>query len=359
MKDPKISVPLALTAAITSVIILNSGCGKNPSAVSNDAKAKPASGQNNAVNSNTNVNGTNVVHSTNSIATAAAGQTVADGSNSTALATPEIAPTAPAENAAGKTTAGKITTIEMAANPPVPPKNFYPKDFSTNHVNLFDSSSDYYFAARGGYEHSGYGNNRDTWYLGITFYAQPDNLRAQLGKNAWLIPDAVVEFSHQALPRPENSTIAGDGIQLRADIYWNWIKWTTHAFARENSACVYARPWTFAFGPLVETGFEKTFEGSAFRADRYFGGRFSINRYAFVQYTFGKTDGFGGVRENLLGELPISISHDSQVRYVLRGEWERGDRNYPSFYEAGIFVEAPLGLLARPREWRDLIPFVE
>ena len=110
---------------------------------------------------------------------------------------------------------------------------------------------------------------------------------------------------------------------------------------------------------MFETGFEKTFEGSAFRSDRYVGARFAINRYAFVQYVCGRTDGFSRVREEALGELPISISHDSQVRYVLRGEWERGDLSYPSFYEAGVFLEMPLGLLVHPRDWHDLIPFVE
>jgi hypothetical protein len=275
--------------------------------------------------------------------------------------TPEIAPTAAAENKPGKPRKSQNTVVEMPANPPEPPKNFYPKDFSTNHFNLFNSSSDYYFAIRGGYEHSGYINDRNAWYAGIKFYARPDDLRARLGKNAWLVPDAEVEFSHQVLPRAEHSAKdgLGDGIQLRADAYWNWVHWTTYAFARENSPCAYACPWTFTLAPLFETGFQKTFEGSAFRSDRYFGARFAINRYAFVQYVFGRTDGFGRVREEALGELPISISHDSQVRYVLRGEWERGDRNYPSFYEAGVFVEMPLGLLVHPRDWHDLIPFVD
>jgi hypothetical protein len=368
MKESRLLPLLALLILIGALVY--SASPKKSASESPSANAAAGQMQTNWSTGNaTAANGSNPASDTAAGAPAKSGTTdtanppAAESNKTGAPSTPEIAPTAPAEHAPANTNTGstKNTVVEMPATPPEPPKNFYPKDFSTNHINLFDSDSDYYFAVRGGYEHSGYSNDRNTWYAGVKFYAQPDDLRARLGNNGWLIPDAEVEFSHQVLPRPENSAKggAGDGVQLRADFYWNWVKWTTRVFARENSPCMYARPWTFTLAPLFETGFQKTFEGSAFRSDRYVGARFAINRYAFVQYVFGRTDGFGRVRQEVLGEVPISISHDSQVRYVLRGEWERGDLNYPNFYEAGIFVEMPLGLLVHPRDWHDLIPFVD
>ena len=110
---------------------------------------------------------------------------------------------------------------------------------------------------------------------------------------------------------------------------------------------------------MFSTGFDKTFDDSGFRFARYGGARLSVNRYAFVQYTFGETDGLGHQHQELSGEIPFYISHDQQVRYVIRGEWNRANHGLPDYYQIGAFAEMPLSLLARPREWHDLIPFAD
>jgi hypothetical protein len=260
----------------------------------------------------------------------------------TAPATPEPAPTAPAAKALPK-------VVEMPETVPTAPKNFYSQDFTTNGC----SSPDYYFALRAGYEHAGYGDNSDTWYAGIKFYARPDKLRQQAGKNAWLVPDADAELAHHFLAKPDGTANPGsdEGLRLRASFYWSWVNWTTKVLARENCACPFAQPLHFAFGPAFTTGFDKSFDGSGFRFARYGGARLSVNRYAFVQYAFGRTDGFGGHNQELIGELPFYVSRDGQIRGVIRGEWCRGSSGAPDYYQLGAFAEMPLALLLHPRDW--------
>ena len=349
MKNNSLAVPLLLTVSLASVAALNLGCGKN-SALQNEHWEKSSADKKTDAPTNA---------AAGAISNAPVAPTQALKTN--APATPEIAPTAPAKPAAGALTKSNAKVVEMPEGIQTAPKNFYSESFATNRAALFNRDSDYYFTARAGYEHTGYGNSRDTWYAGIKFYAHPEQLRARAGKLQWLVPDATVEFSHQALARPDDATNpgAGDGVQLRADFYWSWINWTTRVFARENCACAYAQPMKFSLGPVFETGFDKTFEGSAFRASRYVGARLALNRYAFVQYTFGKTDGLGQTRQELLGELPFYISRNREVRYVLRGEWSRGDQALPDYYQVGVFAEMPLDLLVRPRQWRELVPFLD
>ena len=250
----------------------------------------------------------------------------------------------------------------MPASTPIMPQKFYSDDFATNHCCLSDNpNQDYYLTVRAGYQHAGYGDNSDSWYGGVKFYAQPEALRSRAGKNAWLIPDMDAEFSHQYLAKPDGTGNpgSGEGIQFRANIYWPWVNWTTHVMARENCICPLSKPLNFAFGPIFVTGFDKTFDGSGFRFARYGGARLSINRYAFLEYVFGDTDGLQHSRQEILSELPFYMSRDSRVRYVFRGEWSRGDHNLPDYYQLGAFVEMPLGLLTHPDEWHDLIPFAK
>lgn len=349
MKKNTLATPLLLSASLASVVALNLSCGKKTSNLS--APESAPGGNINLAPTRPNPAPSPVITNTPAAITTAPA----------APGTPDLAPTASAVKSTDKKWWQRFggKTVEMSTNAPTAPKNFYPEDFSTNHVSLLDSRSDYYFAARAGYEHASYGNDRDTWYAGIKFYANPTQLRARAGKGGWLVPDFSAEFSHQALARPDKATNpgAGDGVQFQTELYWPWVNWTTKVFARENCACAFAKPMTITFGPVFVTGFDKTFEGSGFRFSRYGGARLAVNRYAFLEYTFGKTDGFADTRQEFLGELPFYISRDEQVRYVLRGEWIRSDRRRDDYYQVGAFVEMPLGLLFRPRDWHDLIPF--
>ena len=351
MKNSNLPVPVVMSASLASLLALNLSCGKQTQTPTNHLEISAA--ETNLIVKAGVLPATNPPVATIEITNPPVGPSTPTN----VPATPEIAPTA----SAPALTKSNAKVIEMPSGQQEAPKNFYPDNYSTNRAALFNNQSDYYFTARAGYEHTGYGNSRDTWYAGIKFYAHPEQLRARAGKLQWLVPDATVEFSHQALARPAGVTNpgAGDGVQLRADFYWNWINWTTRVFARENCACAYAQPMNFSLGPVFETGFDKTFEGSAFRASRYVGARLSLNRYAFVQYTFGKTDGLGDLRQELLGELPFYISRNREVRYVLRGEWSRGDQALPDYYHVGVFAEMPLDLLVHPRQWRELVPLLD
>lgn len=351
MKTSYLPVPVAMSASLASLLALNLSCGKQTLTPPNHLEI-PAAGTNAAAPAASAI----ITNATTNSVTTTNPSTV-----TVAPATPEIAPTAPASPSATALTKSNAKVVEMPDGIQSAPKSFYPDNYSTNRAALFNNQSDYYFTARAGYEHTGYGNSRDTWYAAIKFYAHPEKLRARAGKLQWLVPDAALEFSHQALARPAKATNpgAGDGLQLRTDFYWSWLNWTTRVFARENCACAYAQPMNFSLGPVFTTGFDKTFEGSAFRASRYVGARLSLNRYAFVQYSFGKTDGLGQIRQELLGELPFYLSRNHEVRYVLRGEWSRGDQALPDYYQIGVFAEMPLDLLVRPRQWRELVPFLD
>ena len=178
MKKNTLATPLLLSASLASVVALNLSCGKKPS---NLSAPETAPGENsNLAPTRPNPAPSPVITNTPAAIT----------TTPAAPVTPDyLAPTA----AAVKTTDKKWwqvfggKTVEMSTNVPAAPKNFYSEDFSTNHVGLLDSRSDFYFSVRAGYAHASYGNDRDTWYAGIKFYANPTQLRARAGKGSQLI----------------------------------------------------------------------------------------------------------------------------------------------------------------------------
>jgi len=372
MKKNALTLPLSVTAALTSVIALNLGCDKKnspnperwdtPSAGTNFPKVATSliPGSNQTVAAAAALP-TNAVVSSNTVTVAPAPAPVAITNPPVVVTTPPPAPAVPEITPAAPTDAGTWATntthqqvVEMPVTAPAAPAEFYSNDFATNHSCL---GKDYELAIRAGYLHAGLGDNHDTAYGGVKFYAHPDQFRAEAGLNAWLIPDFDAELSHQYLVKPGNTGTA-EGLQLRADLFWPWINWSLHNLSQENDICPYSGPLHFTLGPVFLTGFDKTFDGSGFRFARYGGARLTLNRYAFVQYSYGETDGLAHDRQEILAELPFYISHDHQVRYVLRGEWSRGELDLPDYYAAGVFVEMPVDLLIRPREWRDLVPFI-
>jgi len=195
----------------------------------------------------------------------------------------------------------------------------------------------------------------------VKFYARPDALRERAGKNAWLIPDAEAELSHEYLAKPDNRPQpgSGEGLAFRANVFWPWEHWTTRLLARTNGICPFSQPLTLGFGPTANVGFDQLFDGSRARLARYGGVRLTFNRDGYIEYTLGDTDGLAGDRQQVAMELPISASRDGEVRYVLRGRWNRGSHSYPDELEGGIFLEMPFGLFATPSKWGDLIPFAK
>lgn len=366
MKKQIFVTPVLMTAALASIIAASLSCGKTTPVKSTDAanasgtdKTSAAATGQSATSTATNWTTPAKLAATDAAPAPTLSQTNVAPAPA-ALTTPELAPTAPAVKPATK-------TVEMPATVPVAPKKFYSDDYATTEKQAHamrkvgGGSDDYFFRLRAGYQHTYHGDNNDTWYAGVKFYAHPDDLRARAEKNAWLIPDADVEVSHQALAKPDDGAHPGSaqGLNLRASFFWPWVHWTTRVLARENCICPYAQPLEFTFGPTMNFGFDYLFEDNRTRFARYFGARLAINRDAFVEYTLGATDGLNGTRQQALAELPFYVTRDRQVRYVFRGLWNRGDHSKADIFQAGVFLEMPVCLLAHPRQWGDLIPFVK
>ncbi len=249
----------------------------------------------------------------------------------------------------------------MPAAPPVAPTNFYSADIAKNHqcCAAYATNQDYYFRFRAGYQHINHGDNNDTWFASVKFYARPDALRERAGKNAWLIPDAEAELSHEYLAKNDASASpgSGEGMALRAYLFWPWMHWTTRFLSCTNSVCSFCEPHTFALGPTANVGFEQLFDGTSGRFARYGGARLTFDRDGFIEYTLGATDGLASGRQQAVVELPLYTSRDGEVRYVIRGLWNRGNHSYPDELQGGLFLEMPFAFIATPSKWSDLIPF--
>lgn len=243
-----------------------------------------------------------------------------------------------------------IKHVEMPETAPTMPTNFYPAGFA--------GQPSYYLRFRAGYEHINYRNNNDASYVGVKFYAHNDDLRAQADKNGWLVPDADVELAHHLLAKPDANLPSGtgQGVSVNASLYWPWLKWSLHEMSHNNSPCPLARPLTLTLGPVASGGFEKLDDGTG-RMIGYAGARLNLNRDAFIEYTLGRTDGLSGNRQQITAELPLSVSRDGEVRYVVRGTWNHLDTSHRDILTGGLFLELPFTTLAKPSKWSDLIPF--
>jgi hypothetical protein len=360
MKKPSMAAPVSLTAALACLISLNMGCEKdNSPAVKPSATPKPAS-----ANPGTTAADTNSAVKVS--AAAPASPTHAETITNPPLAptTPVAAPTTPEPApTASIPAAAKPTIVEMPSKAPTAPTNFYSGDFdkkSSCCMTGSGSDADDYFSLRfrAGYQHVNHGDNNDTYYVSAKFAVNGDKLRANAGRNAWLVPDAYAEIAHQYLPKPDASKHpgSGEGIQFRADFFWPWMHWTSQMFARTNSVCPMCRPLTLGFGPTANLGFDQLFDGSEARLARYAGVRMTINDDGFIEYTAGGTDGLCGTRNQVVTELPFYVSHKNGVRYYFRGVWNSGYNSTHDELEAGLFVELPLETLISPCKWGSLIP---
>ena len=65
--------------------------------------------------------------------------------------------------------------------------------------------------------------------------------------------------------------------------------------------------------------------------------RLTFNRSGFIEYTMGDTVGLAGTREQIVTEIPFYESRDGEVRYYLRGLWNRG-LQHPSGHIGGRAV---------------------
>lgn len=240
-----------------------------------------------------------------------------------------------------------VKVVEMPATTPPPPKNFYPSDVAANR--------NYSFHFRAGYQHANHADNNDTYWLSIKFAASGERLRQRAGKNGWLVPDADAEFSHQDLAKKSGGT--DEGVRLDANAFWPWFNWVMNVCSRTNVSCPYSGPLALTLGPVANVGFDQLFDGTSPQNYGHGGARLTINHDSFIEYMFGGAENLGGVRQQLVGELPLYQSRDHQVRYVIRGVWDHTTGNSPDLLQGAFLVEMPLDFIATPSKWSDLVPF--
>lgn len=366
MKVNKFSINLSRTAALAGLIACAAGCAKKshePPPPPPPAPELPPT--------NSTASETNVVAATNGLVATATNAATATNFP----ATPVITNPPPAETTikAPETTTlaetnvpGHIAVVEMPANPPVAPTNFYPATITSNAPNACclrpvggeEGGTNFCLRFRAGYEHIYHGDNNDSYWLSAKFYAYGDGLRESAGKNGWLIPDADAEISSLSLAKPDNHPHPGSdaGLRFRADFTWPWFRWTALACAPTNSGCPFSRPLALAFGPTVNVGFDHLYDEADYRFARYAGLRLSFNRSGFVEYTVGDTEGLDSTRQQIVAEIPFYESRDGEVRYYLRGLWNHGTSHQPDILEGGLFLEMPLSTLVSPCKWGDLVP---
>jgi hypothetical protein len=366
MKTTKLAIPISLTAALVSLIACGMGCAKKNNAPETPV-SPPEPVPTNTVPSNT----TNAAASAN--APVANIETNAAVTNVTVAVPQEITNPPPVETT---TTApmtetnlpGHAEVVEMPTNAPVAPTNFYPAAIITNNnvamlapIGEEAGSTNFFLTLRAGYEHINHGDNNDSYRVSAKFYAYGDGLRESAGKNGWFIPDADAEISSGEVAKPDYHPHSGSdsGLQFRAAFTWPWFHWTMLQSAQADSVCPFCQPLAFTLGPTMNIGFDHLYDESKFRFAHYTGLRLTYNRSGFIEYTVGDTIGLAGTRQQIVAEIPFYQSRDGEVRYYLRGLWNRGDSTKPDILEGGVFLEMPFATLVKPDKWGDLVPFAQ
>jgi hypothetical protein len=362
MKMNKLSVPVSMTASLALIVTCALSCAKKNTPGDNPLPAPPEPLPTNSVTDNTGpgahaTNGADTAHPITVTNVEAAASTTTDITNAPpAETTPKVE-----ENNAAVVTSTNRTVVEMPVTIPAAPTNFYSADFSKKPGVAAPGSTNFLFRLRAGYQHINHGDNHDTYALGVKFYAYGDGLREQAGNNGWLIPDAEAEISSQYLPKTDQNPHPGSdaGLRFRANFNWPWFHWTTLMLDRTNSVCPFCQPLTLGLGPTVNIGFDHLYNETDFRFAHYAGVRLTFNRAGFIEYTAGGTEGLDGTRQQVVAEIPFYESRDGEVRYYLRGLWNRGARNRPDVLEGGLFMEMPFSTLYTPCKWGDLVPFAK
>ena len=366
MKANKFSIALSTMAALASLIACIAGCAKKNHEPPQPQLPLPEPLPTNSVTDNTGAPAVTNVPA----APAASAITVTNVPAPAEITNPPPAETtvkAPETTTLAETNVpGHTAVVEMPAQPPVAPTNFYPASITSNAPNACclqplsgETGTNFFLRFRAGYEHIYHGDNNDSYWLSAKFYAYGDGLREQAGKNAWLIPDADAEISSLYLAKPDNNPHPGsdEGLRFRADFTWPWIRWTALASAPPHSGCPFCQPLALALGPTVNVGFDHLYDETDYRFARYAGLRLTFNRSGFVEYTAGDTEGLDSTRQQIVTEIPFYESRDGEVRYYLRGLWNHGTSHTPDILEGGLFLEMPFSTLISPCKWGDLVPF--
>jgi hypothetical protein len=366
MKKSNLSIPVSMTMALVGIVACAVSCAKKTETPSGTATPPPEPQPTNAVVAETNTVAAPVINNvdTNSVTV----------TNVPAAAAPEITNAPPAETTTAAAPIsitdtnlpGHTVVVEMPTNPPVAPPNFYASDLTNKAACCMAPVGDacgtnYFLRLRAGYQHINHGDNNDSYWASVKFYAYGNAFRDAVGRNAWLIPDFEAEVSSGDIPKQDNRSSGSDsGLRFRAAVTWPWIHWTAFAARQEDTVCPFAKPLTFALGPTVNAGFDHLYDdGSDFRFAEYAGARLTFNRDGFIEYTVGRTEGLDGTRQQIVAEIPFYESRDGEVKYYLRGLWNHGANNRPDVLEGGLFLEMPFSTLVKPEKWGDLVPFAQ
>jgi hypothetical protein len=357
MKKNNLTVPLSMTATLAFILTCSLSCSKNPPppVLPPPVPEPPTTNAANPGSATAAVTNADTATPTNPVAanlTDSAGVSNPPPLAANSAPAPEPVPTLPV--------APTTKVIEMPATVPVAPTNFYSDDAAKNQqcCAKFAGNPNYFFRFRAGYEHLSAHDSADSYYLSVKFYANGDALRQRVGQNGWLIPDADFEVVNHLLPKPENDPHPGSdqGTSLRADLFWPWLHYIPRS-SRTNGFCPLCQPLALGLGPVAEFGFDRLNGSGNYHFAHYAGVRLPLNRYGFVEYTAGGTDGQSGTRQQVAAELPISTSRDGEVKYFLHGNWNSSYEGGHDIWAAGIFVELPFGTLTKPSKWGDFIPF--
>jgi len=371
MKTNKFSVPLAMATAVAGLAVMAASCAKKSAPPEKNPAPPPESQPTNTVADVA----TNAPAATNALPAEVLVET------NVPPVSQEITNPPPAETTTkapepislvDTNLPGHTEVVAMPTNLPVAPTNFYPVaaasgSTGTNQAKMTSvsavtgpNSTNFFLRFQAGYQHVNHGDNHDTYAVGAKFYAYGDGLRGEAGKFGWLIPDATAEISSQYLPKSDGDRSPGsdNGLQFRAGLTWPWLHWTSLLANRPDSVCPFCQPLKFSLGPTVNAGFDHLYNESDYRFARYGGLRLAFNRSGFIEYTVGATDGLDGTRQQLVAEIPFYESRDGEVRYYLRGLWNRGDGSHPDVLTGGLFLEMPFTTLIKPEKWRDLVPFL-
>jgi hypothetical protein len=280
---------------------------------------------------------------------------------------PLAAPTAPApENNSVSIPPDNSTPTAVANSTPPAKKNscsFIRNLLTGSFTNNLTDNQEFFYRVRAGYERAQYGNTESTWLLAAKFYYRPQSWRDELKGStnffmSLLVPDTLGVIDHSAIELVPDSgkPTAQEGVHAGIGFFWPWLNWRSKASDDCPDGAI-----QFSLGPTINGGVEETSSGSDPDLNwyRYGGLRLAASPDAFVEFTIGRNGDLPGVRQQVLGEIPIYRNHNSDFRYVLRGLWNAptSGGNGKSIFEAAILVEFPFEALEHPSKFINLIPF--
>ena len=242
---------------------------------------------------------------------------------------------------------------------------------ATEVPNLLNNDAKYreepaiFYRMRLGYDRTQFGRPGNTWHMGAQFNVRPQAWYGQSPSTleTILIPDITAEIGHTGLATTTGSKrtdTSGDGVITDLNLFWPWLNW---AAVDDDASRTNSPPHKkFSFGPTAYGAFQEltSIDNAHPEWVRYGGLRFMFKHDAYVDYTFGRTDGLPGYRHQVTAEFPIYQKEGSDMRYVVRGFWNTDySSSHDDVYGISVLAEFPFDALVHPSKFRDLVPFLK